>query len=66
VIQVIKCGVYVYTLIANDSLYAVIPVSSVMLRMSLLFSILKYKDPILRKEPGITHKHGILVLWLDS
>jgi len=43
--------------IVNESLCAVILVSSVVLRMLLLFLTLKKKAPIPRKEPGRTHAH---------
>jgi len=42
--------VYVQLLIMN---------SSAVLRMPLLFSILKWKAPIPRKEPGRTHTHTV-------
>jgi len=55
--QVIECDVYVSTPIVNDCLCADILVSSAVLRMSLLFPILKWKAPIPRKKPGRTHTH---------
>jgi len=47
----------VLTTIVNDCLCAVILVNSVVLRIFLLFSILKRKVPIPRKEPGRTHTY---------
>jgi len=53
--QIIECDVSVYTPIVEDCCAVLLVSSSFVLRMSLLFSILKQKAPIPRKEPGRTH-----------